>query len=90
MDIITKSRTESERFIKLRKHRLIILNQLVLSNHLFSAKLKKKMNGKTEVIIVPLAVWSSLRFRVMGIDLYNKNRMTGDFHVRFCERLRVN
>jgi len=23
------------------------------------------------------------------LDLYNKSRMTGDCHVRFCERLRV-
>ncbi len=26
---------------------------------------------------------------IKRIDLYNKSRMTGDCHVRFCERLRV-
>jgi hypothetical protein len=38
---------------------------------------------------LPMAVWSSLTVRVIGIDLYNKGRMTGDCHVRFCERGKV-
>lgn len=39
--------------------------------------------GTISCIILPLANWI---IELKRLDLYNKSRMTGDCHVRFCER----
>ncbi len=36
------------------------------------------------IFVLALAILSNQCYR---LDLYNKSRMMGDYHVRFCERL---
>lgn len=33
--------------------------------------------------------YETKRYIKINVSLYNKSRMMGDYHVRFCERLRV-